>query len=83
MQQEILQTLKTFYANSLTPNIIDLPKQFQCLADQTLRYFGEYTFRYSRPELFHKKASKKFCEIFRTKPVSESFLNKVTCLQLY
>ena len=78
MQQEILQTLTTFYVSSLTPSIIDLPKQFQCLADQTLRYFGEYTFRCSRPELIYKMASKKVYKMFMAKPVSESFLNKVT-----
>ena len=32
-----------------------LPKQLQCLEDQTLRLFGGYIFRSSRPELFFKK----------------------------
>ena len=60
MQQEIMQTLKTLNINSLKPIIaktVSLSNncQVQCLVNQTLRFFWEYTFRCSRPELVYKK----------------------------
>ena len=75
-----LSNLKFILFSVLTqPSIIDLPKQLQCLSDQTLRFFGEYLA--TLKQLYQKKL---FCKTpvnvcFRILPDQYQPGEKLTC----